>query len=613
MKATLAASRHSKPLLYRHLKPQPPSYIFKCHLCTESNAELPSPATLPEDDESKITQAVQLLLETPHQEWSSSQPLQSILFSSSPPSPLFFLRITRCLPSSSEALNFIEHLRQNSPSQNTQFLSYPFQALLEHAGRAANTTTSLSELYEASKEWEIPLTINAGVLLIRYFGRLGMVDKSLLVFSELDPSLKNTHVRNVLIDVLLRDGGVDDALNVLDGMLQPSSEVPPNELTGDIVFYALVKEGRKGRELSDKELIKLVSRFAEHSVFPNPKWLTQLFTKLCRSRQIDQAWNLLHEMLRVRAPLETATFNAVLTVLGRREDVDGMNRLLAEMKENDIRPDAVTFGILMNHLCKVGRVDDAMEILNKMSEETGYDGVSIEADIVMYNTVINGLCKVGRQEEGLQLMERMRSMKGVKPKAATYNCLIGGFCRVGEIERGMELFEQMKEEKVSPNVITLNTLVDESLCKNNSIDLALSLMDDMKAKGVKPDTITYNAIFKGLKEKNLLKRALKLMDSMVEHACKPNYVTIEVLTEWLCAVGESEKLKSFLQGYEVSTSDSEAGIYHGNINTKAVDHIEVCLFKVKVQLNTRIELKKTRTLTRKVNKDGHDLVILINQ
>ncbi|EOX95861.1 Pentatricopeptide repeat superfamily protein, putative [Theobroma cacao] len=761
MNTTVAASKRSKLLLFRLLKPPPTSYLLHRHLCTEPNPEpLPAP---PQDEESKIIQAVQLLLETPHEEWSSSQPLQSLLFSSPPLSPRFLLQITRRLPSSSEALNFFKHLQQNSPSQDAQFLSYPFQAVLEQAGREPDSATRLSQLYQDSKQWEIPLTVNAAVLLIRYFGRLEMVDESLLIFNELDPTLKNTHVRNVLIDVSLRDGRVDYALNVLDEMLQPLSEVPPNDVTGDIVFYGLVKRERKGRKLSEEEIIKLVLKFGEHSVFPRTIWLTQLITRLCRSGKINQAWNVLQELLRLRAPLEAAPFNAVLTGLGRSGDVERMNMLLVEMKESDIQPNGVTFGILINQLCKSRRVDEAMEVLNRMGEGTGSDDVSVEADIITYNTLIDGLCKVGRQEEGLRLMERMRCTKGLAPNTVTYNCLIDGFCKVGEIERGKELYDRMKEEGVSPNVITLNTLVDgmcrhgrtssaleffndmqgkglkgnavtyttlisafcnvnnidkavdlfdqllrsgcsadaivyyslisglcqagrmddasnvlsklkeagfcpdvacynvlisgfckknkidkayeilkemeeagmkvdnvtyntliayfskigefgvahrvmkkmigeglvptvatygalihayclngnikeamklfknmssistippntiiyniliDSLCKNDEVQLALSMMDDMQAKGVKPNTTTYNAILKGLKEKNWLGDAFRLMDSMVEHACNPDYITMEILTEWLSAVGESEKLKSFVQGYKVST------------------------------------------------------------
>ncbi|XVF80138.1 hypothetical protein PTKIN_Ptkin15bG0046200 [Pterospermum kingtungense] len=765
MNTTLPISKNSKLLLrlcirLLFLELQPASDLLHCHFCSEAN---PKPPPLPEDDESKITQAVQLLQETPHQEWSSFQSLQSLLFPFPPSSPRFLFKITRSLPSTSQALNFFKHLQQNSPSQDTQFLSYPFQALLEQAGREHDAGSLLFKLYQDSKEWEIPLTVNAATLLIRCFGRLEMVDKSLIVYNELDPSLKNTHIRNVLIDVLLRDGRVEYALRVLDEMLQPLSEVPPNDTTGVIVFYGLMRRDKKVLKLSEEDTVNLVLKFGKHNVFPKTNWLTQLITRLCRNWNINKACDVLHELLTLQAPLEAAPFNAVLTLLGRNGDVGRMVSVFGEMKESDIQPDVVTFGIVINQLCKLGRVDDAIELLNVMGGGSRSDGASIGADVIIYNTLIDGLCKVGRQEEGLHLMERMKS-NGLAPNTRTYTCLIDGFCKVGEIERGKELFDQMKKVGVSPNVISVNALVDgmcrhgrvnsavefftnmqekelkgnentytclitglckgdnidkavdlfdqmlrsgcsvgpnvyyslisgfsragriddasnilsklkaagfhtdivcyralfsgfckenkidkayeiikemeevgikldsvsyhsviiyfcrtgdfavahrvmkqmikqgliptfatyealihsyclngkiknamklahdmssllkvapntkifnilvESLCKNNRTKDALRMMDDMRVKGVKPDTTTFNTMFRGLKEKNLLEDAFRLMDGMIEHACNPDYITTEILTEWLSAVGESEKLKSFLQGCKVSAS-----------------------------------------------------------
>lgn len=69
-----------------------------------------------------------------------------------------------------------------------------------------------------------------------------MVNQSVFVYDELDPNVKNTHVRNVFIDVLLKRGLVDDALKVLDEMLEKESIYPPNESTVDIFFHGWFRE-----------------------------------------------------------------------------------------------------------------------------------------------------------------------------------------------------------------------------------------------------------------------------------------------------------------------------------------------------------------------------------
>ncbi|KAG2725380.1 hypothetical protein I3760_01G063100 [Carya illinoinensis] len=759
MSVPLSSSKQSTVFLLRLclLKPQTsamPYYPLHRHLSTEPNPP-------PQDEESLINEAVQLFQVLEDGNSSSTQLHQLLFSSSSPSSPGIFRQITRRLASSSQALEFFDYIRSNSPSRELTSLSFTFQAIFELASREPDPQNKLLELYRTSKERNIPLTVNGATLLVRCLGRAERVDEALAVVDELDPSLKNTHFYNVVVALLFRSGRIVKALNMLDEMLQPGADCPPNDITGDVVFAALSRREWCGRSISDKEIVGLVSKLLQQGVFPDTFKLTQLITKLCRKKMIGLAWDVLHDVMKAGGTLEAASCNALLTGLGRDGDFERMNTLMTEMKEMDIQPNVVTFGILINHMCKSRRVDEALEVFEKMK---GVSGLSVEPDVITYNTLIDGLCKVGRQEEGLTLMDQMRSENKCMPNTVTYNCLIDGFCKAGEIERAQELFDQMNKERVFPNVITLNTLVDgmcrhgritsavqffdemrskglkgnavtfttlikafcnvnnidkamelfsqmskdgcspdaivyytlisglsqagrmddassvvsmlkeagfcldivcynvliggfcrknkldkayemlkemeqagvksdsvtyntlisylsktgnfatahrvmrmmikdglvptvvtygalihayclngkieeamkifrdmsssskvppnnviyniliDSLCKKNEVELALSLMEEMKAKGVSPNVTTYNAMLKGLRENNLLEKAFDLMDRMVEQACNPDYITMEVLTEWLPAVGETGKLKNFVQGYEVSVS-----------------------------------------------------------
>ncbi|KAK7856120.1 pentatricopeptide repeat-containing protein [Quercus suber] len=660
------------------------SPIILRHLSTESN---PSPPPH-QDQDSLITQALQLLQAPDYDSNSNTDtttPLLELLFpSSSPSSPFIFRNITRRLSSSSEALKFFHYLQSNSPSQDIlPSLSSTFQAIFELASREPDSHNKLLELYGTAKEHNVPLTINAATLLIRCLGRAGMVDQVLVLVKEVDPSLKNTHFCNVVIDVMFRLGRVDDALKVLDEMLQPDSECPPNDSTGDIIFGAMLRREWRGRSINDEEIVGLVSKFGEHDVFPDTFKLTQLITKFCRNRKTGRAWDLLHDVMKSGGVVEAASCNALLTGLGKGGDFDRMNKLTTEMKEMNIQPNVVTFGILINLMCKSRRVDEALEVFKKMKE--GSDGVLVQPDAIIhgrinsaveflndmqskgvkgnavtyailinafcnvnnidkameffdkmsnsgcspdaivYYTLISGLSQAGRMDDASSVVSKLKEVgfcldtvcynvliggfcqknkldkayetlkdmeeAGVKPDSVTYNTLISylsktgnfttahrvmrkmikegltptvvtygalihAYCLIGKIDEGMKIFRDMgSASKVPPNTVIYNILID-SLCKNDDVERALSLMDDMKVKGVKPNTTTYNAIFKGLRDKNLLEKAFELMDRMIEQACNPDYITMEVLTEWLSAVGETGKLKNFVQGYEVSASSA---------------------------------------------------------
>ncbi|XP_022855876.1 pentatricopeptide repeat-containing protein At3g61520, mitochondrial-like [Olea europaea var. sylvestris] len=757
-----ANRRHLPPVMGRLLR----HYLTKPHICTTvlrrfcSEPYSSTPPSPPSSTTSStIPQIISLLQNTDPNDWPNKPELSTLLSSLT---PLSHLKLARQLPNSQIMLKLFQHFKSTFPQPNsTTSLSFIFQAVFEHALREhSDSASKLYELFILSKDEKIPLTINAATLLIKRFGQARMVQEFVQVNDALDPDSRNTHVVNSLIDALLKSGRIDDALKLLDEMLKQDTGYPPNNNTVDIVFTAILKRGWVGRDVNVEEIYKLILNFSEHGIFVNSFWLTQIITKFCRTGQCGKAWDLLHEIMSLGGDVETASCNALLTGLGKERDFVKMNLLMEEMKEKGIPPNVVTFGILINHLCKFYRVDQALEAFEKIKD----GDFRIEPDVVLYNTLIDGLCKVGRQEEGLKLMERMKLESKCKPNTITYNCLIDGFCKSGEIERGHELFELMNKDGVELNVVTLNTLLDgmckhgrvssavelfskmkekglkanaitytilitsfcsanntdkaiklfeemlesglspdalvynslisglsqagrmddasvivskmkavgyyldvlsynilisgfcrknkmdkvsetlkdmehagvkpdrvtyntvisyfcskgdfghahramqkmisdglvpnivtygalihaycvvgkiddamkifgdmsssskvppntviynmliDSLCKNNKEEAALSLMIDMKERGVRPNTTTFNAIFKGLRQRNWLDKALKMMDQMTEQACNPDYITMEILTEWLSAVGETEKLRAFVKGYEVSAS-----------------------------------------------------------
>ncbi|MBA0714973.1 hypothetical protein Golax_013909 [Gossypium laxum] len=196
-------------------------------------------------------------------------------------------------------------------------------------------------------------------------------------------------------------------------------------------------------------------------------------------------------------------------------------------------------------LLSMGYVRKAYEIIKEMEE------VGMKPDSVTCNTLIAYFCKSGDLALALRVMKRMIK-DGLVPTTATYRALLHACCLNGKTKGAMKLFTDMSSiSMIPPNTITYNILI-ESLCKNNEVKVALSLMEDIQANGVKPDTTTYNALFKGMKEKNMLEDGLIQMDSKIQHACHPDSINMQIPSEWLSAVGELEKLKSFVQRNKLS-------------------------------------------------------------
>lgn len=78
------------------------------------------------------------------------------------------------------------------------------------------------------------------------------------------------------------------------------------------------------------------------------------------------------------------------------------------------QPNLVTYGAVVNGLCKRGEIDLALLLLKKM------DKAKIEVNLVIYNTVIDGLCRYKHVDDALDLFSEMEK-KGVRPNVFTFS------------------------------------------------------------------------------------------------------------------------------------------------------------------------------------------------
>ncbi|KAK7370073.1 hypothetical protein VNO80_12127 [Phaseolus coccineus] len=510
------------------LLPSTFSSVRRCHSY--------SSPPLRNDSELTVTQVVELL-QNPPNHWDYDK-LRPFLFDAS----RHLLHITLRLNSIPKALDFINYLGDRT--EHHQALSLVFEGALELATKHPNSQKELLMLhsYRKSNGDHIALTSRSAFLLLKCLRKAQMVEDSLILFKELDSSSKSSEICNELLKGLFKSGRTDGALHVLDQMLERDSDFPPNDFTGEVVFGVLGEQERHGRGFADEEIMGLVTKLCEHGVFPDAFKLTHMITKLCRHRKNGVAWEVLHVVMRLGGALavKAASCNALLAGLGRERDIQRMNKLMAEMEEMGIKPSVVTFGILVNHLCKTRRIDEALEVFDKLrGKGEGNNRVGVEPDVVLFNTLIDGLCKVGREEHGLSLLEEMKTKKQTRPNTITYNCLIDGFCKAGNIGKARKLYSQMIEDGVQPSVVTLNTMVD-GLCKHGKVHNAVEFFNEMKGKGLKGNAVTYTALISAFCGVNNIDKAMQYFDDMLSSGCSPDAIVYYSLISGLSTAGRMD-------------------------------------------------------------------------
>jgi pentatricopeptide repeat protein len=134
------------------------------------------------------------------------------------------------------------------------------------------------------------------------------------------------------------------------------------------------------------------------------------------------------------------------------------------MKELKCTPNQVTYGILINGLCKVRKFNKAFVFWQEMQKQ------GMKPSTISYTTMISGLAKAGNIAEAGALFDRFKANGGV-PDSACYNAMIEGLSNGNRAMDAFSLFEETRRRGLPIHNKTCVVLLD-TLHKNDCLEQA---------------------------------------------------------------------------------------------------------------------------------------------
>ncbi|KAJ8446822.1 hypothetical protein Cgig2_016132 [Carnegiea gigantea] len=176
-------------------------------------------------------------------------------------------------------------------------------------------------------------------------------------------------------------------------------------------------------------------------------------------------------------------------------------------------------------------VEKAIEVMNIL-ESKG------KPNLFAYNAMIDGFCKVNRIDDANELLDRMRA-RGLAPNIFTYNIIIGSLCRRGKVDLAFKLLDKLVAANLQPTVHTYTILLKATIAERG-INEAMKLLNEMRERGVEPDTISYNIVLKGLLDVEKWVEMEKVVREMQSRGCEPSLFTHSLLVSVYCREGKAE-------------------------------------------------------------------------
>ena len=200
------------------------------------------------------------------------------------------------------------------------------------------------------------------------------------------------------------------------------------------------------------------------------------------------------ELLDIGAAPTANTFGLYITTLKEStktfdeatEAVSIFNRALSE----GVAPSSFLYNALIGKLGRARRIDDCLRYFQEMRN------AGIRPTSVTYGTIVNALCRVSDERFAEELFDEMEAMPNYKPRPAPYNCLMQFYLNTKcDGKKVLALFERMKSNNIQPTMHTYKLLIDtHATLEPMDLVAAEGILDTIRASGQRPEAIHYASL-----------------------------------------------------------------------------------------------------------------------
>uniref|UniRef100_A0A7N0T5V3 Pentatricopeptide repeat-containing protein n=1 Tax=Kalanchoe fedtschenkoi TaxID=63787 RepID=A0A7N0T5V3_KALFE len=339
------------------------------------------------------------------------------------------------------------------------------------------------------------------------------------------PAIDEKSAYEQMIDSLCRYGRSHGAARIVY-VMKKRGYVPSSVLYSSIIHGLCIESGGCMRAY------QLLCEGSQWGFVPSEIAYMILVQELCRENDLSKAQEVVRVMLNKGGVDGTRIYNIYLRAvcLMNNPTAELLNALL-HMLQTGFQPDLLTLNTVVNGLCKNGRVEDALKVLEDM-----ISGKFCAPDNVTFSSIICGLLIVGRSNEALDLLLCRMPERGLHPTVATYNGLLCGLLKLHLANDAMEIFRTMQTKNVTADSTT-HAIIIQGLCDMNLVEEAKRFWDEVVWPSATHDHFVYSAILKGLCRSGKFNDACDFLYELVDCGVIPNNVNYNIVIDGACKSG----------------------------------------------------------------------------
>ena len=206
------------------------------------------------------------------------------------------------------------------------------------------------------------------------------------------------------------------------------------------------------------------------------------------------AENFHQELLDMGAAPTANTFGLYITTLKEStktfDEATEAVRIFHRAKSEGVEPSSFLYNALIGKLGKARRIDDCLFYFAEMRTR------GIRPTSVTYGTIVNALCRVSDDRFAQELFDEMESMPNYKPRPAPYNSLMQFFLTTKrDSAKVLEYYQRMQSRNIQPTMHTYKLLIDTyATLEPVNMAAAEGVLEAIRSSGQRPEAVHYASL-----------------------------------------------------------------------------------------------------------------------
>ncbi|KAF2189799.1 hypothetical protein K469DRAFT_658981 [Zopfia rhizophila CBS 207.26] len=200
------------------------------------------------------------------------------------------------------------------------------------------------------------------------------------------------------------------------------------------------------------------------------------------------------DLLDMGATPSANTFGLYITTLKEStktfDEATEAVKIFLRAKAEGVEPSSFLYNALIGKLGKARRIDDCLFYFSEMRN------LGIRPTSVTYGTIVNALCRVSDEKFAEELFEEMESMPNYRPRPAPYHSMMQFFLTTKrDRSKVLAYYERMRAKKIEPTTHTYKLLIDTyATLEPVDMEAAEAVLDQIRQAGGVPEAVHYSSL-----------------------------------------------------------------------------------------------------------------------